>query len=110
MSYRCSKCNELCNHKELKHVTHIRPIKYDMHTPRFNREERKKELKYIKSFQGWEIAKENKYCEKCYADIQNTEPSIIDDKFVNFNITMKSVLEDKKQTKFGNRSFDEGKN
>jgi len=74
MSYKCDNCKEIRYGTELKHVAEIRNVVYTRVFERFDRRQNKVVSNYDASFNGTEIVKEKRLCEKCHKEIENTTP------------------------------------
>jgi hypothetical protein len=99
MSYKCSKCSDVCFHSELKHVTKIRDVGYDQHILKYNKEAKKKDFIYSTTYNGWEIVNEERFCESCYEIVKDTDPIVTKGKNVRFNTVIKELPKNEKQSK-----------
>jgi len=86
MSYRCDSCNEVRYGSELKIVTAARNVKYSHYFSKFDKVEKKTRYIFDKSFTGWEIINEGRFCPSCYEELKDKPPEIQDTKDVKFLI------------------------
>jgi len=77
MSYRCDNCSKIREGSELKRIAEVREVTYNRSFLRFDRREKKKIAKFTGSFTGTECVKEERLCEKCYNDLKDNPPKIV---------------------------------
>ena len=76
MSYRCDNCGEVHYGKMLRHVSKKRAVNYNKHVSSNYK------IVFEEAFNGWEIAKEDKLCSKCYEN--RKEAKFVNTKSLDF--------------------------
>lgn len=76
MSYKCDNCGAVERGKQNKVVSVIRNVRYNKFFNRFDKRSGKKIPKFISSFDGHEIVKEERLCVECYDKQKELAPRV----------------------------------